>query len=46
LTPGANFAHEARCPGVGNRVMSSPISARIAQAPVGPRPGISSDPKI
>ncbi len=23
--PGTNLAHEARCPGVGNRVMSIPI---------------------
>jgi hypothetical protein len=29
LMPGATRAQEARCPAVGNRVMSVPISARI-----------------
>ena len=42
LIPGANFAHEARWPGVGNRVMSRPISAMMIAAAVGPIPGISS----
>ena len=42
LTPGANRAHDARCAGVGNRVMSRPISAMIACAAVTPTPGISS----
>ena len=27
--PGENFAHEHRCPAVGNRVMSSPTSAMM-----------------
>src|SRR5664280_912363 len=40
--PGANWAHDARCAGVGNRVMSRPISAMIACAVVTPTPGISS----
>ena len=40
--PGANFAHEARWAGVGNRVMSMPISAMMTAAAVGPIPGISS----
>ena len=42
LTPGANFAQEARCPAVGNRVMSVPISAMMIAAATRPMPGISS----
>jgi len=42
LIPGANFAHEHRCPAVGNRVMSTPISAMMIAAATGPIPGISS----
>jgi hypothetical protein len=42
LIPGANFAQEARWAGVGNRVMSTPISAMMTAAAVGPIPGISS----
>ena len=42
LIPGANFAQEVRWAGVGNRVMSSPISAMMIAAAVGPIPGISS----
>ena len=42
LMPGANFAHEHRCPAVGNRDMSTPISAMMAAAATGPMPGISS----
>ena len=40
--PGENFAHEHRCPAVGNRVMSTPISAMMIAAATGPIPGISS----
>ncbi len=40
--PGANFAHEHRCPAVGNRDISIPISAMMAAAATGPMPGISS----
>src|SRR4029450_7101618 len=42
LTPGANFAQEARWPGVGKRPMSRPISAMITWAAVRPTPQISS----
>ena len=42
LTPGANLAQETRCPAVGNRAMSIPISARITHAAVALMPGISS----
>jgi hypothetical protein len=42
LTPGANFAQDTRCPAVGNRLMSIPISARITQAAMALMPGISS----
>src|SRR3954453_14346442 len=42
LMPGENFAHEHRCPAVGNRVMSTPISAMMIAAATGPIPGISS----
>jgi hypothetical protein len=38
LIPGANFAHDARCPGVGNLDMSTPISAMITAAAVGHHP--------
>ena len=37
--PGANFAHDARWAGVGNRVMSMPISAMMTAAAVGPIAG-------
>src|SRR4051794_6829486 len=40
LTPGENFAHEHRCPAVGNRVMSRPISAMMTAAATGPIPRI------
>jgi hypothetical protein len=36
FTPGANFAHEQRCPGVGNLVISTPISAMMTAAATGP----------
>src|SRR4051812_38877036 len=39
---GAKRAREARCGGVGKRVMSVPISARINCAAIGPTPGIAS----
>src|SRR3954452_19530241 len=42
VTPGENFAHEHRCPAVGDRVMSRPISAMMTAAAPGPMPGISS----
>jgi hypothetical protein len=42
FTPGANLAHWQRCPGVGNLVMSTPISAMMTAAATGPMPGISS----
>jgi hypothetical protein len=41
LTPGANFAQEARWAAVGKRDMSSPISAMITRAETGLMPGIS-----
>lgn len=41
LIPGANFAHPARWAAVGNRVMSTPISAMITAAVVALTPGIS-----
>ena len=40
--PGANFAHDARWAGVGNRAMSRPISAMMIAAAIGPIPGLSS----
>ena len=40
--PGENFAQEHRCPAVGKRDMSTPISARMIAAATGPMPGISS----
>src|SRR5512132_1930796 len=42
LTPGANLAHDTRCPAVGNLVMSAPISAMSSCAASWPTPGISS----
>src|SRR5512132_1771978 len=42
LTPGANLAHDTRCPAVGNRVMSVPSSASSRRAATWPTPGISS----
>ena len=42
LTPGANLAQEARCPAVGNRLISVPISAMMTAAAMRPMPGISS----
>ena len=39
---GENFAHEHRCPAVGNRDMSTPTSAMMMAAATGPMPGISS----
>src|SRR6516164_9640074 len=36
LMPGANFAQEHRCPAVGNRDISTPISAMMAAAATGP----------
>src|SRR5512132_1962923 len=42
LTPGANLAHDTRCPAVGNRVMSVPSSAMSSCAASWPIPGISS----
>jgi hypothetical protein len=36
---GLSLAHDTRCPGVGNRLMSRPISAMIAWAPLRPDPG-------
>src|SRR5689334_16135593 len=39
---GANLAHDTRCPAVGNRDISMPISAMSSWAPVLPTPGISS----
>lgn len=41
LTPGANLAQEARWPGVGNPVMSAPISAMMTAAMSWPIPEIS-----
>src|SRR4029450_11597265 len=41
LTPGANLAHQTRCPAVGNRAMSTPISAMSRCAGVWPVRGIS-----
>ena len=38
LTPGAKPAQDARCAGVGTRVMSRPFSAMIACASVTPTP--------
>ena len=42
LMPGENFAHEHKCPAVGNRVMSRPTSAMMIAAATGPIPGITS----
>jgi len=39
---GANLAQDTRWPGVGQRDMSAPVSARISGAVVTPIPGISS----
>src|SRR5664280_2353948 len=42
MVRGQSFAQETRCPAVGNRLMSSPISAMMTCAMCGPTPGISS----
>jgi hypothetical protein len=42
LAWGANLAQDTRWPAVGNRAISTPISAMISWAPVVPMPGISS----
>jgi hypothetical protein len=42
FTPGAYFAQDTRCPAVGKRAMSSPVSARIACAAARLIPGTSS----
>src|ERR1035437_5208083 len=39
---GATPAQEARCPGVGKRLMSAPVSAMITSATPGPTPGMVS----
>lgn len=39
---GHNLAQETRCSGVGNRLMSAPISARMICAVAGPIPGTAS----
>ena len=41
LTPGANLAHDTRCPAVGNRVMSARFRREQAAARL-PTPGILS----
>ena len=46
MVRGHSFAHETRCAAVGNRLMSSPISARMICAAPGPMPGISSSRSI
>ena len=44
LLPGQRPAQEARCPAVGNRVMSTPISAMIVSAARLPDPGDGVEP--
>src|ERR1700747_560478 len=43
---GHNPAHDKRCPAVGNRLMSGPISARITRADNTSTPGIVIKSKI
>jgi hypothetical protein len=42
LVVGANLAHDTRCPALGKRPISTPISAMSSCAPILPTPGISS----
>jgi hypothetical protein len=42
LAVGANLAHDTRCPALGKRPISTPISAMSSCAPILPTPGISS----
>ena len=42
MVRGDSLAHDTRCPAVGNRVMSRPISARMAWALAWEMPGMSS----
>lgn len=42
IVRGHNLAHETRCSGVGKRLISAPISARMICAVAGPMPGTAS----